>query len=380
MTSPDLTPYTDLTLFDRSAEDIFEIWLTQVRSRLPDYLPVETNTEVVVAEGLALEVAEEVFAINRLPAATIEGVLRLFGVERDQGAAPTTTLTFSVGDIAGHAIPAGTRAVLPLAGGREPVVFTTTAELLIAPGSNIGTVAALGSRFTADANGYAPGTLLELLDSISFAEQVTLGSQPINGRDPEDVQQWLSRGVSRFDRLSDAITLPRHFTSYALDFGIYRAHTVDQYNPAIPGARPGDHPGHVAVAVYGKGDLPVPDVTKQELAAALIPLSAPHLIKHIMDPTVTTVNVSASVAAHSGYDPLEVRAAADQAIRDYLNSDTWPWQALVRRTRLIALLAGVEGVAYVTNLTTPSADVTLAGVANLTRAGTVSVSVVLEGT
>lgn len=381
MTSPDLTPYADLTIFDRDAEDIFEVFLTDVQSKIPEYDadPHETNTEMVLAQGMALEVAEEVFAINRLPSSTIEGVLRLFGVLRDEGAAPETTLTFQLGDTAGHSIPAGTRAALQLPNGLDPIVFSTNLELVVPPGASSATVAALGDRFTSEANGYAIATGLELLDSVSFVESVSLGTEPFNGRDAETQETWLSRGVNRFARLSETVSLPRHFVSFATDLGIFRAFAIDLYDPAQAGA-PGDHPGHVTLAVYGRGDLPIPQITKDELLAALVPASAPHLIKHVVDPTVTPVDVTVTVARHSGYTDMTVLANCEEALRSYLSPDGWPWQPVVRRTQLISLLADVEGVAYVSSLTTPAADLALPGVANLTRPGAISVFVVPEGT
>ena len=378
MTSPDLTPYVDLTVFDRDAQDIFEVFLTDVQSRLPDYQPYETNTEVVVAQSMALEVSEEVFAINRLPSSTIEGVLALFSVARDPGQAPTTTLTFQLADIAGHNIPAGTRAVLTLPGGLDPVVFTTTGDLVVPPGSSTGTIAALGDRFTSDANGYPAGTLVDLLDAVTFAESVTLASQPVDGKQPEDQQAWLTRGVARFARLSETLSLPRHFTSFALENGAFRATTIDLYDPGAGGA-PGAHPGHVTVAVYGQGDVPVSAAVQAVLLSAFGPVSSPHLIKHVVSPTVTAVDVTATVAHRSGFDAQEVLAACESALRDYLHPDNWPWQNVVRRTQLISLLADVPGVAYVTSLTVPAVDITLPGVANLTRPGALSVFVVPEG-
>lgn len=376
--SPDLRAYVDLTVFDREPEDIFEVWRTEVQTRIPGYEPVETNTEVVVAEALALELAEEVFAINRLPSATIEGVLRLFGVLRDDGAAPTTTMTFRLGDTAGHTIPAGTRAALILADGLEPVVFATDFDLVVPAGASTGTAAATGDRLTADANGYPVGTLLELLDAVSFAESVTLGSQPADGRDAEDQQAWLSRGITRFARLSATVSGRRQFEDFALERGIYRAYAVDLYDPTRVGV-PGDFPGHVTLAVYGQNDVTITPGAKAELRGALDPVSAPHLIKHIVDPTVTAVDVTATVSRRPGFDDTQVAANAEKALREHLSPNNWPWAPVVRRTKLITTLAAVEGVADVASVTVPAADVALPGVANLTRPGTVTVVVVAEG-
>ena len=83
--SPDLTPYVDLTLFDRTAQEIIDSAVLLAQIRLPDWTPREGNTEVAMIEAFALEVSEAVFAVNRLTSALVTAILGLYGLTADPG-------------------------------------------------------------------------------------------------------------------------------------------------------------------------------------------------------------------------------------------------------------------------------------------------------
>jgi hypothetical protein len=373
MPNPDITPYVDLSVYDEDPQSIFEQALLTLQMRIPDWTPREANTEVLLLESMALEVAEAVYAINRVPAAVVETLLKMYQINRDIGAFPTTTITFNMSGNFGYTIPAGTavRLDVPATGGS--VVFTTDIELTIPPGNTSGTVAATGDTFEADVNGIAAGTEVEILDSIVYADSAVLGSIVINGRDPEDDATYFDRGVQRFNRLSDALVIPRHFTAYALEQAdVEKAFAIDNYEP--PGGTPGSDAGHMTVAVYGDGaDLTL--ARRDELAAEMDALAASMLAVHVIAPVVTTVDVTTQVVSDAGYDDATVIANVQAALQDYLNWENWDWSATVRKNALIQVIGNAEGVAYVDTITVPAGDTALPGVANLVNAGTLNVTV-----
>lgn len=373
MPSPDATPYVDLRLFDKDAQDVFEAALVNLQSYLPEWEPREGHTEVVLMESLALEVAESVFAINRLPGAIMEILLRLYGVERDLGAPPTASLTFTVSDTAGHTLPAGVRAALTLTTG-ESVVFTTTEAIVIPEGSSTGTAAAVGDMSTDAANGTTAGTSLDLLDAVVFVERVELGSAVVGGAVEEDDTAWFSRGTQRFSRLVETLVLPSHFVSAALErTNVTRASAVDNYDPNQAGV-PGDHAGHVTVAVYGDGG-PLSAADREVLRSEFDLQAQANLAVHVVDPTLTTVDVTVTLEAQAGYSAAQIQSAATEALTAYLSPQEWPWTGTVYRNELIALLDRVTGVERVVSLDVPAADLPLAGVAPLATVGTVTVTV-----
>ena len=111
--SPDITQYVDLRIYDKDPTDILRTAMEEFRSLVPDWTPREDNTEVMLMQALAVEVAEAIYAINRLPDAMIVALMRLYGIERDAGAFASTSLEFEVVNTMGYTIPARTRVELP---------------------------------------------------------------------------------------------------------------------------------------------------------------------------------------------------------------------------------------------------------------------------
>lgn len=370
----DLSPYKDLRIFDITPQQVFENAVANLQAKIPEWEPREGNIEVLLLESMALEVSETIAAINRVPSAVIEVLIQLYGIDRDFGAQPHSSVTYNLADDQGHDIPAGAALRLPIPG-LAAVDFFTDEALAIPAGSTSGTVAITGENFTASANGTIAGTPLEILDSIAFAENAVLASEVVDGADPETDDIWIDRAVARLQRLTDTLLLPKHFTAAALEHPLVeRAHTLDNYNPAV-GPSVGSNPGHVTVAVYGNNAM-VGSPTKAELDDILEAQSAANLEVHVVDPTLNTQAVNVSVIRDSTSSATDVHDAIVATLQSYLSPMTWNWDTVLRRNILIPLIAGVTGVAYVDTLTTPSADVTLTGVAPLVTAGTLTVTVI----
>lgn len=373
MVSPDATQYVNQTLIDKNPQDIYDNAVAALKMSLVDWKPREGNTEVLLLENLALEVSEAVFSVNRLPNSTIQGVLTLFGINRDYGAQPTTSITFYTATSLGTTIPAGTRCALNLRSGVEPVIFSTDVDLVIPNGSSNGTVTATGDRYTADANGTAVNTVLAIYDSVYFVNNAVIASIVVDGRDPEDDPTYFTRAVERFSRLSDTLVLPRHFEAAALeDLDVERVHAIDNWDGT--GATPGTVGGHITLAVYGNNVF-LTTTQKTALLNSLTPLALANLTIHIIDPTITSVAVSATVQALVGFDPSQVQADIETMLQGFLNPMTWTWGAKVRVNTLIDKISDVPGVDYVTTLTAPASDVTLTGNAPLVSTGTLSIVV-----
>ena len=376
MTAPDVRPYVDLTLYDRTAQQIFDTALILALTKLPGWVPREGNTEVVLLEAMAAEAEELTFQINRLPGAVTEVLLRLFGLTPAPGRAADATATFVAADVLGHEVPAGTRVRLNFAPGIEPVDFTTNAALAIPAGQNTGTIGITAMEVGRRAHGGTSGQVLQLLDSIVFINSVTLASVPGNGEEPETSVEFLTRGVQRLARLVTTLVLPDHFTAAALeDPAVERATTIDNFDGSLGTGSPGDHPGHVTVAVGGTNGAALTAPTKTALEATLESQAVAMLDVHIVDPTITDVDVTVTVRRLASHTDAQVEANVVAILDEYLNPDTWPWAATVRYNELIAIIDRAAGVDYVVSLTVPAADLPLTGVAPLANAGTITVTV-----
>lgn len=376
---PDLTAYVDLRPFDLSDQEVVEGALAALQLNLPGWVPAEGNTEVLLMESFALEIAEAIVAVNRLPGAVVQAILLLAGVDRDEGAAPIASATFVLGDTIGHTIPGGTRLYLPMDDGSTITFLVEPPGLVIDPGDDTGTVSIIGDTFTDAANGLPSGRAMVMADPVPFIESVQLASAVADGRDPESDNDWRDRGVARLSRLSDALVLPRHFTAAALERPeVARAVGIDLWDP-LSGNDPGEDPGHMTVAVLGDGGAPLSPESKDAIEQDLEARAVAVLDVHVTDVTITNVNFATEVHLFDGYDEAITTQAVEDAIIAYVDPLTWSWGGIIRHNELVSLIDRVDGVDYVVSVTiagSPTDDYVITGAATLPKAGTVAATAV----
>lgn len=374
----DTTGYVDLRLYDRSDQEIIEAALAAAQINMPEWVPREGHTEVLLIEALALEIAEAVVAVNRLPGATLETLLRFAGVDRDYGAAPTALAQIVCADTLGHEIPAGTRLYLSTADGQGYVTMLVESPgVSIPPGSSTGVVSLIGDVFTSAANGVPAGTSLQMVSPMPFVETIALATPAADGRDPETDEVWRDRGVNRLSRLTEALVLPRHFEAAALeDPNVSRAVVVDNTDPGTEGV--GDDPGHVTVAVLGDGGAALSQQAKDVLQLALDDAALAMLQVHVVDIAVHPVVITVTVHLHPTADPDTTTNAVRRAVDEYLDPLTWTYGARVRRNEMISLVDRVTGVDYVAELTmtgqNAEGDLVLATASTVPDLGAVTVT------
>lgn len=368
--SPDAIPPVDLTLYDRTPEDLRTLGITYAATALPDWTPREGNTEVVLLDAFALVVSEYIYAVNRLLPGVLDNVFQLMGIARDPGAPATVQVTFHLADDDGHTIPAGTRVRLDVQSGG--LVFALDEPAVAGIGETTVTAPATATTTGAAANGVDPGAPLPLIDPVFFVNSAETATTVINGREPEDQAAWELRASQRLIRLSDVLVLPAQFTAAALEHPpIHRATTIGSYNGS--GGPPYTHGGHVTVVVRG----PSGNVSSEDKGVLVADLEARVVAGveiHVIDATLTDVDVDATIAVKPGYVPADIIAAVTTALDAYLDPGTWPWATTVRRNELISLIDQVAGVDYVDSLTVPATDVTLAGDGPLPTAGDITIS------
>lgn len=372
MASVDLTSYVDLTLFDVDTQSLVERGIETIGVTFPEWDPRESDTEMVLLEALAVEASETVYAINRVPGAVVEVLLRLFGLTKDEGARATASATFTVQAGPERVIPSGTS--LTFGTGPDATAFATDVGLTIPAGATSGTVAITATDIGSTPNGTPAGTRLEVVDSIAYVDGAVLATDVAGGREPEADHDFLDRGTTMLSRLTTTLVLPEHFTAAALDdVRVSRAFTVDMYDPTQ--APPADRPGHVTVAVLGPDGVPLSGEVKAELESSLESMAIAILDVHVVDAPVTTVDIAVTVTRQPFYTDEQVEASVEAALRSWLDPDTWPYQAAVWRNEIVSVVDQAEGVARVVDVTTPTTDITLTGVGALVRAGTITVTV-----
>lgn len=378
MPSPDVSSYVDLTLLDLDPQTIFDNALALAATRIPDWVPLEGNVEVVLLEALSEVVAELVYAINRLPAGITEVLLRLYGLSRDPGLYPTATATVTVADLGGHVIPAGTLLRLDLESGLDPLLLATDVDLPIAAGATTGTVAVTGTDRTADGNGSPAGTALQVVSSIPYIDAAELASGVVGGAGAEGGADFLQRAGARLQQITTTLVLPEQFDAAAAEQpGIQRVKTINDYRSDTSVVAL----GHVTVAVLGLGGVAVPVGTKNALEALLEGRALASLDVHVADVTVTNVVVAVTVERLADWADADVQASVVNALATWLDPDVWEFSAKVWLNEVISVVDRADGVRRVVGTPTlngVAADLVLpgvAGVAGVAKAGVPVVTV-----
>lgn len=234
-TSPDVTPYVDLTLFDMQPQDIYLAALDQARAALPDWQPREGQMELVLLQALAMESAQTVFSINRLTGAVVEVLLQLFGLTRSTGFLAETTVTFTCVDNSNQIIPTGTRLMYQLPGVDALIFTTNTDATLTSSGGGVpstGSVVVTAATPTAAYNGVPSGTSLTVLIPSAFLASAVTSTAIAGGSGPETDTAYFTRGMLLLGRLTEALVLPAQFERYVLEnfSWVYRTKALDQIN------------------------------------------------------------------------------------------------------------------------------------------------------
>lgn len=367
----DISALTSLTLHDVDPTVLAERGRQDLTAKVPGLLLLVGQVETVLIDVFALIAAETVYAINRVPASVVGEILNRMGAVQDPGAVPTVTVTFTLSVTTPTLIPEGT--VLRLNGTASSILFLTDADVTSTNGSNTVLVGATATATVSEWNGTPSGTRLEVLSVLPVVEGAVTATSVISGRDPEDRNAWLERAGHRLARLTSALVTADSFADFALERpGVSRAMAVGSYDAD----NDVDSLGHVTVAVAGPDGFLFDADTKTALRDDMSALGLANLAVHVIDPTITAVDIVVSVRKQAFIDQTQVQGSIQTALAAFLDPDTWPWSGTVFRSEIIAEINRAGGVQSVEALTEPAADIVLPGLAPLVQLGEVTINFV----
>lgn len=153
MPSPDVRSFYDLTLYDRDSQSIYVNALNYARVALPEFQPREGSIETVLLQAVAVEVAELVRSINRLPGGVLQVLLRLMDVQRSEGTLPTTTVQLSGATSTEYDIPAGVRLFYQSGLDDDPLVLVTDSATSLTHAKNVTTIVDASNTATVTTDG-----------------------------------------------------------------------------------------------------------------------------------------------------------------------------------------------------------------------------------
>jgi hypothetical protein len=207
----DFSEYVDLKPFDLSPGDIYRDAIAMARLTLPEFNLRIGTPEDAIFQAAAYISSLNVAAINRLPDRLMAGILLMMGVQRQDGIPSEISVVFTADSYSGATVPIGTTVSFEATFEDEvqEYVFVTTELGVIAEDPSPGA----GDPFPSievSAQCVNPG----LIPIVSAGDQLTIltsgtsllsaevGSNFVNGVDPDTDSEYLARCVSYLNSLS----------------------------------------------------------------------------------------------------------------------------------------------------------------------------------
>ena len=351
-TSPGPVPNVNLALHWVTENDLVDAAIAAVRVRLPEWVPVEGNTEVVLLEGIALQTAQEVFTLNQLPRVVFEAVLEINGLIRQTGVAAQaqlfiTTTTGITGDLV---LPVDSRFRAPLPDGTT-VDFLTIADETVPSGAVDHPVWARCETLGTRPHGIAAGTTVSAVSAPTWVEVVRIGTAGVSGGiDPESDQEFWTRGAAYLRSRPSSLVTAQNFADAAeAAESVGRAAAWERWDGTGAVAGVGTDLGHVTVAVVSPSGTALTGPQLAEIQAGLSNRAQAGLSVHVVNAVyVSTLTVTLSVVAEPGVNPTTLKPALEADLREWLGPLVWQWGGALTTNALIVRAARFPGVAAVT--------------------------------
>lgn len=305
-----------------------------------------------------------------------------------QAAPATAESTWTMVDKAGYTIPAGTQVSIE-ASGELALGFITIGDVEVAPGADKATVLLQAIEPGEEGNGLTEDPLL--IDSLAFVSAIELTGETSDGVDEEDEDAYLNRLVEELQTLSFSLVVGRDFEIDARAVAsIARAKCIEAYN-----ADAGKEEA-LAVSVFPidsageASSAPVKSTLKERQTDKLLS----GINYYIGTPAYTSIKGEVQIEVEEGFDPATTKAAVEAFWAENFSPAKWglptsgdSGSGWVNRTKAYRLkvIGQIERIGGVGRVVTfkwaknaeglgTEEELTLEGVAPLTKAGALTVS------
>jgi Baseplate J-like protein len=385
---------------DATPEEILATAYSYIKGLSPQWLENDANLDTWILQAMASEMSD----VRELARDVPDTIFQYFGQSvlgfpAIDAVSATVNSTWTAINNAGYTIPAGTQVAIQDALGNQQA-FQTVVDIVIPAGNTTtATGAVLLEALQAGAAGSGlggAGTQIKLLDTLVWVNTVTLTGATSGGLDAETSTQYNDRLATHLLLLSTRPILANDFSIKALEVpGVYRAVTIDGYNPAGGGTYNNER--MVTVAAVDVNGSNVSSGIKSQIQTLLDANRELNFVVWTMDPTRSAVDVNFTAKTFVGYDAATAAANAVASIQQYLNAATWgidpassdtggiqTWvdKNVVRYSEVAQQISNADGIDYWTSLTMrlapaafAAADVTVPGPASIVAAGTITPTV-----
>lgn len=359
MTSPDFTPYIDLTPLDVDPAAIYTGAIELARLTIPEFTLRQGTPEDAIFQAMSFVSALTVGAINRLPPRLMVGLANILGYTKFAGTRATIDTTITLIDYDAATIPSGTVFgwdYEDATGDTFQYAFELVDDLDIAAGTPptlpSGT-ATLRSLTPGLLPNLPAGTELIVVTTDTTIDTAITTSVFVNGQDPENDTEYMDSVTTYLRSLSSNVSTGAQAQAAILsnfrDVG--RCKVYDLTNPAgALGIGDGPEPGYVTAFVYGRGR----QMTVSERATIQAYLEGrinASIIQDVLPYTLCGIGVRISLVYDDSYDQVAISSAVSLAIESFLSPDNYPaFDNTIRGTEILAQVMKVDGVLYVSSV------------------------------
>lgn len=389
--------------------------IAQLQAQYPNFKPNPASPEWRMFLAFAAICCETIILAFDVPEEEIIRVVgeRLYQVLRNPALFATTTSTWEATDALGYVIPAGTVVIVTPEGG-TPVAFEVTEEAEVKVGETKTTAGTVKLRaLNGGAEGNIPGaSTAEPNELLAWVKAIALVTPPAGGEEEETTKAYVQRIRELAKIFKPEPILPEDFANYVrlLVPGIARCIAIDllelkEHHPDAEAIE--DKEGSeveaegvercvTVVPITAAGAVPSLAVLEQAYArlaggtvgGVTYQAAREGTFKSFVGlPTFHPVAVTVVGKFFKGFTEAVVKANVEEALNALLSpancgvpatgdATSWVNKKTLRYQDVVTALNNVQGFNYYTELKVngKEEDVTLTGIAPLTEAGALSVT------
>jgi hypothetical protein len=334
MPSPDFSNYVSLTPYDAQPIEIYQAAVEYATTSMPDFQPRTGTVEDAMLQAMSYVSGFIVASINRLPDSLMQGIINIFGFERNEATLSSGTVVLNLLGDAGK-IYAGTQFSYEeiVEGTTYQYVFISTEDVSISLGETSKTINVIGST-TGTIPTILANTELTVLTANSLIVSAVAGTIT-SGQDSEDDATYFTRAATYFQSLSNGLVTKRQIETFILN--TYPVLTrVKSISPALLGITDStkydmagvdldDFLGHIIAYVLSTGSTFTEKETLVAIKDSIIEKSIPGLSVDISTPIFTKLASRTTIEKLSGYDTSTVRDSVATALTQYVSPANWDW-------------------------------------------------------
>lgn len=351
MASPDFRNYIDLTIYDVDAVDIYNNAIEYAQTALPELEPRKGTLEDALLQAMSFNTALLISSINRLPDGLMEGMMNLMGFARREATFATGEATFTVIDLSGVTIPAGTVVSYEVIENDEVISYTfeTDVDGVVPVGDSTIDIAITAT----EAKKYPQlltGQPLILISPAPSLIGIELTSNILVGTDTETDVQYFNRAsqflASQNQTLVTAEQIENYIVATHPDVTHVKVYDLTDAADLTYSAAPAV--GYITIAMGDSiGALPsvsttvITDIQNKTLAGLDIQSTAF---------TLEDLTVECSIVVLDGFQPSTVRADVKTAIESKVSLSGFSYTDTVYLNELLAVASQVAGVKYISSI------------------------------